>query len=268
MTSSNYEFDEALKKRIEERFLEELRGHISGWHRKATQDFSEESFSRELKSLSGDAVYRDFGFARPEYVLVRLMGRMSISIGRRLGEIYDKIPRFITAARFGLSSSDVVEKFGGLELDVALRMNKLSSDDAAHVQEVISQWFDEDSIAEGLAIEIRYNFNPNDSARLRKDVQMAELALEEGLFPIYLIFSGISPREDAIKRLTRGGWNFLSGSDANTFMTQLINMDIAVILRQPSIMSEIENDVGRVMEAMFTSHAFTKASVRYISSDT
>ncbi len=258
-----YEYDEALKKRIEDRFLDALRGHITGWRDKVAHDFSEESFNQELQNLSGDAVYRDFGFARPEYVLVRLIGRMSISIGRRLGEIYDKLPRYVVAARFGLSASDIVEKFDGLELDIALRSGQLSVDDLDHVKHIVQERFGQNDLSEGLAIEIRYNFNPNDSARLRKDIQMAELVLKEGLFPIYLIFSGISPRLDAISRLTRAGWNFLSGNDASTFMTQLLSMDLLEVLDRPVVKNEVENEVDRIMEAMFTSHAFSEAYKRY-----
>lgn len=46
---------------------------------------------------------------------------MSVSVGRRLDEIYDKIPRFVAAARFDLSPEQVAEKFHDLELDIGLR---------------------------------------------------------------------------------------------------------------------------------------------------
>src|SRR5260370_37053428 len=87
--------NEELQRRTKERFLVELRRHLEGWLRKVTHDLSQDEFELELNGLRSDPVYSLFGRATPEYALVRLMGRISIRIGRRLGEIYDKILRFI-----------------------------------------------------------------------------------------------------------------------------------------------------------------------------
>ena len=92
---------------IKERFLVSLRHHLAGLRLKVDKDFSQNNYERELHALEGDPIYSKFAFDNPEYVLVRLIGRMSISIGRRLGEIYDKIPRFVAAARFGLRPEQV-----------------------------------------------------------------------------------------------------------------------------------------------------------------
>ena len=59
---------------------------------------------------------------------------MSISVGRRLGEIYDKLPRFVACARFNLNPGDVAEKFDGLELDVGLRFTRLVPHDVEHIK--------------------------------------------------------------------------------------------------------------------------------------
>jgi hypothetical protein len=80
--------------RTRERFLDALRHHFKGWIAKASRDFGEQSYAEELLLLRGDSLYEQFGLAIPEYVFIRLMGRMSISFGRRLGEIYDKVPRY------------------------------------------------------------------------------------------------------------------------------------------------------------------------------
>lgn len=250
---------------IEKRFLESLRWHINGWREKVKKDFSASSYEQELKALQSDSVYRQFAFACPEYVLVRLMGRMSISIGRRLGEIYDKLPRFVAAARFGIPVADVAEKLDGLEMDLVLRSSKLASLDVAHVTSLVSKWFANQRPGNGLAIEIRYNFNPNDSARLRKDVQLASLVAEEHLFPAYLIYSGISPRHEAIARLTRAGWNFLSGTEAREFTKELLSIDLIEILERPQIAQQVDEEVQSIMKSMFTSYAFTQACKRYSS---
>ncbi|MBM3153734.1 MAG: hypothetical protein FJ008_00185 [Chloroflexi bacterium] len=257
--SSNYKYDQTSRERIEKHFLESLHWHISGWREKVEHDFGKESFARELEALHGDSVYRQFAFACPEYVLVRLMGRMSISIGRRLGEMYDKLPRFVASARFGLSLSEVVEKVNGLEADLVLRKSKPSQQDQAHLDTLIARWFKGETVVNGIAIEIRYNFNPNDSARLRKDVQLASLVKDEGLFPAYLIYSGISPRHEAIARLTRAGWNFLAGIKATDFTTELLGMDVMEILERPTIRQELENEVMAIMKSIFTSYAFMQA---------
>ncbi|MHB8523462.1 MAG: hypothetical protein ACYDH9_22265 [Limisphaerales bacterium] len=130
---------------------------------------------------------------------------MSISIGRRLGEIYDKIPRFVAAARFNVPEKDVAPMLKNLELDIGLRFSKLSAADVQHIKSVAKKFTGKSAEGKGIGIEIRYNFNPNDSARLRKDCDMARYVRGEGFFPIYLVFSGISPRAEAIARLTRAG---------------------------------------------------------------
>ena len=253
-----------LGSRTEERFLSELRHHLAGWLTKVTTDLSAESFEHEIEKLGQDPVYRAFGLASPEYALIRLMGRLSISIGRRLGEIYDKIPRFITQSRFSLSHEDVAPKIGGrLELDVCVPLERLSFEDKEHVIQVASSHLSGYETSSGLAIEIRYNFNPNDSARLRKDVQMAELLLERSLFPIYLIFSTISPRDEAIARLSRAGWIFLVGDAASNFMRDLIGMNFAEILETEAVSTEIQHEMGRIMRALYESEAVVETVRRY-----
>ena len=195
------------------RFMEELRHHLRGWRQKVEEDFSKESFNTELASLATDPVYSKFHLASPNYVVIRLMGRMSVSIGRRLGEIYDKIPRIAAQARYNLSRGQVVAKFDGLELDVQLRPSDLSSEDRKHLQHVVRQHLAIDlSKYAGLGVEIRYNFNPNDSARLRKDKHLAQVLKEANYYPVYLIFCENSPRlADAVASLTRRGWKFIVG---------------------------------------------------------
>jgi hypothetical protein len=156
---------------FEQRFFDALERHLQGWADKIARDFSSANLKAEVAALQGDKVYHDLGFDTPEYALVRLVGRMSISVGRRLGEIYDKVPRFVAAARFGLQPSQIAEVFDGLELDISLRSKLLKADDQRHISTIISQ-VSKDRCS-GIGIEIRYNFNPNDSARLRKDVEVA-----------------------------------------------------------------------------------------------
>lgn len=248
---------QSSKESIRDQFWAELEHHLSGWFEKVSEDFSEAAFKRELADLKGDPVYASFGFATPEYVLIRLMGRISISIGRRLGEVYDKIPRLITKARFGLSNAEVAPKIGEkLELDVCVPLESLSKTDAEHVVTVSREYLGSKTLKRGLGIEIRYNFNPNDSARLRKDVEMAELLKENQLLPIYLIFSAISPRDEAIARLKRAGWTFLVGDEAATFMRKLIGMDFQSTLRQ--VRGELDAKVAKIMHQIYTSHAMTK----------
>jgi len=246
---------EALRARIENRLRETLRYHLRGLKRKVEEDFGQGSFENELRALRGDPVYRRWFLDSPEYVLVRFMGRISISIGRRLGEIYEKIPRYVTAARFDLPHEKVAPKFDGLELDIGIPIVDLSSEDAVHVKSVARSYFQNYSDL-SLGIEIRYNFNPNDSARLRKDVRMASLLTGNDYFPIYLIFSSISPREDAISRLTRAGWNFLVGDKAESFMNELLNVNIINILEIPSIREEIQREINSIMHELFNTYAF------------
>jgi len=247
-----------LEIRVTNRLQETLRYHLGGLRGKIKRDFGQASYEKELAALRRDPVYKRFSLDNPQYVLVRFMGRVSISIGRRLGEIYDKIPRYVTAARFDLSQEQVAPKFDGLELDIGIPLTGLSIEDADHVRSIISSHFPNYSNL-SVGIEIRYNFNPNDSSRLRKDVDMADLLTNNGYFPIYLIFSSISPREDAISRLTRGGWNFLIGDQAASFMNELLSVDITAILDIPSVREEIRTEVNSIMRELFDTYAFRQA---------
>jgi hypothetical protein len=256
---------EILIERTRERFLLELRHHFQGWLAKVTKDLSIEQFKAEITNLEGDPVYRSFGLATAEYALVRVMGRLSISIGRRLGEIYDKIPRFVTQARFNLTAAEVAPKVGGsLELDVCIPLARLNSVDAAHVREVVSKTFGAADGYSAVAIEIRYNFNPNDSSRLRKDVHMAELLKEQGMLPVYLIFSTISPRDEAIARLKRAGWTFMIGQQASEFMNALIGMDIEVILSSEAVKSEVALEMDKIMRTLYESSAMNHTLAKYV----
>lgn len=247
--------DNSLAARVESRLREALRYHLHGLRDKIERDFSQASFEEELAALHGDPVYRRWFLDSPQYVLVRFMGRISISIGRRLGEIYEKIPRYTTAARFDLSQEEVAPRFDNLELDIGIPIESLSGEDAEHLRSVARSYFTNYNDLD-LGIEIRYNFNPNDSARLRKDDRMANLLISDDYFPIYLVFSSISPRHEAIARLRRAGWNFLIGNRASSFMNELMNIDITRILETPSIRDEIQREVNSIMESLFSSYAF------------
>jgi hypothetical protein len=252
-----------LVKRTQERFLMELRRHFLGWFEKFKQDLSEERFESEIKALQGDPLYSAFGLASAEYALVRMMGRISISIGRRLGEIYDKLPRFVTQARFKLDSSSVAPVLKGLELDVCIPLQKLGPDDRKHVESVADKYIGRVAVRKGLAIEIRYNFNPNDSARLRKDVLMAELLEAADLVRVYLIFSSISPRDEAIARLKRAGRTFLVGEEAANFMRDLVGMDIETILQSAAVKEEVKHEMARIMAAIYGSYAVRSTLSRH-----
>lgn len=250
----------------EKKFLDAIRHHLAGWKRKIDGDFGKESYDAELEKLAGDPVYAKFAFDCPEYVLVRLMGRISISIGRRLGEIYDKLPRFVASARFDVAPERVAEKFNGLELDIGLRYEFLSEQDRQHLLDVLAN-HGADGSETGVGIEIRYNFNPNDSARLRKDVDMANYIQEEGLFPLYLIYSAISPRDEAIARLTRAGWHFLQGDDASNFTNELFGADFLGILERSEVQERVHEEVRQLMASIFTSHAFSQVAVERLSAE-
>ena len=241
---------------LEKEFVVQLRHHLQGWKQKVLVDFSKENFEKELIALEGDPVYPKFHLATPDYVNIRLMGRMSISIGRRLGELYDKIPRLLAATRYQLTSVQVAENFQGLELDITLRFIHLISEDKAYIGQVVSNYLKKSPLSNGVGIEIRYNFNPNDSSRLRKDVSMAEHLLAEKMLPVYLIFSAISPRDEAIARLTRAGWQFLVGQKALDFASELLGLDISSILDRPTVSNEIKTEVDSLMEAIKSSYAF------------
>lgn len=236
-----------------------LRRQLGGLGEKVLNDFGKESYERELQSLKQDSVYPKFSFDRPEYVLIRLMGRISISVGRRLGEIYDKIPRILASVRYGLDPSDVAPVLDGLELDIGLRFSLISKEYQKSIKEITEQYI-KTSVEKrkGVGIEIRYNFNPNDSSRLRKDVKMAELLKKEDFAPIYLVFSSISPREDAIARLTRAGWYFLVGEKAIAFLKDILGEDFLSLLENPDIKNEIVKEIDAIMNGLVKSHAFSE----------
>lgn len=245
--------------KVERRFLDELKHHLAGWRAKVSRDFGEESYKAELKQLAGDPLYPKFNFATPDYVNVRFIGRMSISIGRRLGEIYDKVPRFLAGARFDLSPDEVAPVIKGLELDICLRFASLADSTARqHVIHELGKIFPRVNFANysGIGIEIRYNFNPNDSSRLRKDVDMAKNLSQIKLFPIYLIFSSISPRDEAIKRLTNAGWQFVVGQRAIDFSASLFGLDLSSILDRPTVKKTIKKEIDAMMHDMKTSYSF------------
>jgi hypothetical protein len=247
-----------LSQELENRFIAVIRHQLEGLSNKVENDFSKENYEKELAALKRDPVYGKFSFDIAEYVLVRFMGRISISVGRRLGEIYDKVPRFAAAARFNLTPEQIAPSFDGLELDIALMFKQLNAADKQHVIDSFKKFFKSDLDTNGLGIEIRYNFNPNDSSRLRKDVKMGELIVAAGLKPIYLIFSSISPRNDAISRLTKSGWTFLIGDEAIAFITDLLQIEIQSILDKPVISNEIKKIVGDIMKTLVQSHAFAQ----------
>jgi len=247
----------ASEQEIEARFLKELRHHLLGWKAKVISDFSDEVYNAELAQLSADPVYSAFALNNPMYVLIRLMGRMSISIGRRLGEIYDKVPRFVVQARYDLTKDEVAPKMGGkLELDICIPYRKLNSSDKKKVIDLASRFDLSNSSTKGLGIEIRYNFNPNDSSRLRKDEEMARLIIEEKLIPVYLIFSSISPRDEAIERLKRAGWHFIVGEEALVFMRDLCDSEFDKLLKKATVQKEILQEVTEMMSLIRKSTAF------------
>lgn len=249
--------EDRLKVVAEREFLESLWTHFDGWQEKIQRDFGKESYTEELDKLRDDPVYSSFGFDIPGYVFIRLTGRLSVSIGRRLGEIFDKMPRTLATSRFGLKREQVAERFDNLEIDISLRYSLLSSNDQTHVMNLAKK-HGATGTEQGIGIEIRYNFNPNDSARLRKDEDMARLLLEENLFPIFLIFSSSSPREDAIARLTRAGWFFLRGEETSVFSRSLFGIDFVEILERDEIQAQIGQRVHNLMIAVLGSYAFSR----------
>jgi len=217
------------EKELEAAIIAELRHHLAGWRQKIKNDFAKGSFDNELADLKGDPLYPKFNLDTPAYVNIRFMGRVSISIGRRFDEIYDKIPRRLAIEKYGITQQQVAEKFGGLELDVGLRYSNLKNIDAAFISKVCKKHINENISTDGIGIEIRYNFNPNDSSRLRKDCDMADKLINANIRPIYLVFSAISPRGEAISRLERAGWKFIVGQKALDFSTELLGLDLGNI---------------------------------------
>jgi hypothetical protein len=252
-----------MSQEFEERFIGVIRHQLNGLSNKVIADFSKENYDYEMKALESDPVYSKFAFDRAEYVLIRFMGRISISVGRRLGEIYDKVPRFVAAARFNLMPEQIAPTLDGLELDIGLKFSELVEADQKHLVETFKKYTNNDLDMTGLGIEIRYNFNPNDSSRLRKDVQMGELLVAAGLKPTYLIFSSISPRQDAISRLTATGWTFLIGESAIKFISELLGMDIQSVLDKPLIKEEIKKMVDQIMSDLVKSHSFQQVASQH-----
>ena len=244
------------EKELESAIVAELRHHLAGWRHKIITDFSQENFENELASLKGDPLYPKFNFDTPDYVNIRFMGRVSISIGRRLGEIYDKIPRRLAIEKYGLTQAQVAPRFDGLELDVCLRFSELKKSDAQYISSVCQKHINEDITCDGIGIEVRYNFNPNDSSRLRKDCVMAEKVITANLRPIYLIFSAISPRDEAISRLKRAGWEFIVGQEAINFSAELLGLDLSDIWDRPLIKQEISKEINGMMNDIKTSYSF------------
>jgi len=153
---------------------------------------------------------------------------------------------------------------GELELDVCVPLGELSEPDAEYVRITAARHLAGANLNTGLAIEIRYNFNPNDSARLRKDVHMAELLAKAGYTGVYLIFCTISPRDEAIARLKRAGWIFLVGVEAASFMNDLIGMDISAVLSSQNIRTEVTAEVKKMMQVVFGSKAVTRTVLPYL----
>ena len=249
------EESEVIKK-----FIAHLAHHLAGWRAKVDLDFAQESFDIELSALTSDPVYSKFHLATADYIFIRLMGRMSVSIGRRLGELYDKIPRLAAQARYGLTRDKVVLKFDGLELDVGLTLSELKVEDVEHLAEVCKRHLNIDIRRySGIAIEIRYNFNPNDSARLRKDKHLANQLVHADYFPLYLVFAENSPRlKDAVTSLQRASWTFLIGTKGLHFMADMVGFDISQILDRPEISAEIQLRVDDFMSAIGNSYAYKK----------
>lgn len=248
---------------IGKRFLRELKHHLGGLKGKILTDFAKTSFEVELSSLKGDPIYPKFHLATDEYTLIRLMGRVSVSIGRRLGEIYDKIPRLIAKTVYNIPLDRIAPKMGGkLELDICLPFGIISKQDKAYVTAVTAQ-YTRDIGKNGLGIEVRYNFNPNDIARLRKDVDMVNYLKQEGLTPLYLIFSSISPRDEAIARLKRAGWIFIVGKDAVKYAKKLLKIDMSTILGKESVKKEIDSEINEIMRALYRSYGFQKILKKY-----
>ena len=145
-----------------------------------------------------------------------------------------------------------------MELDIGLQFNKISDDDSEFVKDVCEKHTGNRPTENGIGIEIRYNFNPNDSSRLRKDVDMASKLIASNLRPIYLVFSSISPRDEAIARLKRGGWIFLVGQQGLDFATELLGMDLSSVLDRPTVSSEIKLEIDGMMNDIKNSYAFKK----------
>jgi len=248
---------------IEKKLIEQINRHLDGLKSKIVNDFSKNSFEEEIEKLKSDIVYSCFSLSNDKYALIRLMGRVSVSIGRRLGEIYDKIPRLIAQIVFDIPEEEIAPKIGNrLELDICLPFDSISKANKTFISKTLKNYKIKEKI-NGVGIEIRYNFNPNDSARLRKDVDMVNLLLENKLSPIYIIFSSISPRVDAISRLERAGWQFLIGEQAFNFSNSLFGIDIIDILNKEKIKKEINENINAIMDSLYQSYAFQTIKNNY-----
>jgi acyl carrier protein phosphodiesterase len=254
-----YQIENILTQMIDE--------HLTGLHQKIIDDFRTESFVKEIDDLTNDPVYRDFGLGSPDYALIRKVGRISISIGRRLGEIYDKIPRVIAQNAFDLVPEQVAPILGGkLELDTCIDFSLLRDTDRQHSQNVLQQFLGIKN-DNGIGIEIRYNFNPNDSSRLRKDEDMARLILAKQFVPIYLVFSSISPRDEAMARLSRVGWHFLIGTHAYSFIDNLYRINFSNLFKTEKIALVVKKHINDIMRTLYTSEPFLEVGEKYSSYD-
>ena len=92
---------------------------------------------------------------------------------------------------------------------------------------------------------------------------MVELLRDQSLVPIYLIFSTISPRHEAIARLSRAGWIFLVGDAASGFMKDLIGMNFEEILETEEVRTEIQQRMRRIMRVLYESAAVAETIGRY-----
>lgn len=253
-----------MSQTVEDRFIEIVRQQLKGLSKKVENEFSQKNYEKELLELTEDPVFSKFSFNTAEYVLIRFMGRISISIGRRLGHIYEKVPRYAAAARFHLSPKDIAPKFNKLELDVGLDFSKITSQDISRIKKLYKKYFDDREHKKGIGIEIRYRFSPNDNARITKDVNMGKYLANAGLTPVYLIFSSDIKRfKDAIPRLRKSGWSFLAGEKAIEFINELLLLDIQSLLDEPAIKDEIKKVIDEILKNLVSSHAFNQVLDKY-----
>ena len=237
---------ENIKKNIEVSLIR----HFEELLQKIENEFDNNNFNLELHNLKVDPVYSLWHFDRKEYVLIRKMGRISISIGRRLGDVYDKVIREAIMARFDLTLDQVAPKLGdkpSIEIDAKIGFNDINKNEIRRIKKVARSTFLKiPRQYEGLGIECRYNFNPNDSARLRKDLRMYELVANSNLIPIFLVFSTSSPRQDAINRLSKTGWKFLIGNDSYKFLKNIVEFDFKTFLKSKQIQSIMKDNSNKI----------------------
>lgn len=242
-----------MNEEMERNLVETIRRHFEELHEKIVSEFSDIKFEKELADLQDDPVYSLWNFDREEYVLVRKIGRISISIGRRFGDIYDKLIRDAMKIRFGLTQEQVAPRLGTtnpIELDARIAFNQINGAEKARIQNTISSYCETVDEIDGLGIEVRYNFNPNDSARLRKDVAMCKLLEDDNLFPIFLVFSTSSPRHDAIARLTRAGWLFFIGDESYNFLKEITGFDFKRFLIRDDVKEIVVTESDRIFRSL------------------